>query len=290
LYASDHRLEHLGYHPSFAAGATQFDPDDPIHGSGLFADFQPYSTSSEGNNESSEVEFSWWMDPSLEYLGAEDYATSIWGTSVTESSDLEQPIDVDLSTKDIHEPENFPFPENSLSADNAAIAENFQSQSRSNFITPHYPSIVTIPSFHSSTPSSISETNLEWFSDITTPLSLGPEPSSSASPSSSGLSLDDDIAGKRVIGSAYAVHFCSTCKRQHQRYRNCTASSFRFQCAPCKEDFTLKKDLKRHQETSSSCLARKAKTSFTCPDCGVEYPRKDSLQRHVRTKHANKSS
>lgn len=256
----------------------------------MLADFQPYGTSLECNNESSGVGFPWWTEPSVGYLGAEYYATSIWGTSVAESSDLEQPIDVDLSTKDIHETQNFPFPESSLSADDAATAENFQPQSRTNFIIPHNPSIVTMPFSHSPTPSSIPEPDLEWFSNISTPLSLGPGPSSSASPSSSGLSLDDDIAGKRVIGSARAVHFCSTCKRQHQRYRKCTAPSFRFQCGPCKADFTLKKDLKRHQETSSSCLARKVKTSLACPDCGVEYLRKDSLQRHVRTKHANKNN
>jgi hypothetical protein len=277
LYSSDHRLEHIGYHPSFAAGATQFDPDDPIHGSGLFADFQPYGTSLECNNESSGVGFPWSMEPSVGYLGAE-------------FSDLEQPIDVDLSTKNIHEPQNFPFPESRPSADDAATAKDFQPQSRTNFIIPHNPYIVTMLDSHSSTPSSIPEPDPEWFSNISTALSLGPGPSSSASPSSSGLSLDDDTAGKRVIGSARAVHFCSTCKRQHQRYRKCTAPSLRFQCGPCKADFTLKKDLKRHQETSSSCLARKVKTSLACPDCGVEYLRKDSLQRHVRTKHANKTN
>lgn len=215
--------------------------------------------------------------------------------STSESFDFGQFIDIDSLTWHVPEPQIFLPPGISLTA-NGAIAENLQSQPRLNFISPDPPYIAMIPFCNTSTPSISSEPNAEQYS---TPLSLEPRSSSSASPSNSGLGSDDATGDKREISSTYVVLSCPTCKgrftkealyTRHRRHRKCTAPPSILQCSACPKRpiFTLLKDLKRHQ--IRSCPARIVKESFTCSDCGLKYLREDTLERHVRETHVNKNS
>lgn len=303
MCASDHCLEQFGYCPSCAAGALQINPDAPIYGSASFAGFQT-SGAPEGYDECSKGDWLWRTDRSVDLLDVEGTPFNSWGenasirASVSESFDLEQFIDFDLLALPIHEPHSLPSPEIRTSAD-GAIAENLQSQPPPNFISPDPPSVAMVPSSDTSTPSISSEPNVEQYPNISTPLSLEPRSSSSASPSSSGLGSDDATRDKREISSTYVVLSCPTCKERftkealytrHRRHRKCTAPSSIIQCSACPKRpiFTLLKDLKRHQ--IRSCPARIVKESFTCSDCGLKYLREDTLERHVRETHVNKNS
>jgi len=217
------------------------------------------------------------------------------GTSVSESFDLEKFIDIDPLTWPAHEPQNFPTPEISSSADEA-IAENSQSHIHKNFTTPTISPASMNHFSEVSAPGTALRLATDRYPSISTPASSEPRSRISTSPSSSGLGSDEAATGKREISSVYMVHSCPTCKvsftkeahyRQHRRHRQCTAPSSTNQCDVCQRVFTLPKDLRRHQKRS--CTVQTVRESFACSICERSYQRKDSLQRHVREAHAKKS-
>jgi hypothetical protein len=74
------------------------------------------------------------------------------------------------------------------------------------------------------------------------------------------------LSDTRPFTQKYRSHIQDSHKRlQHPNICNC-----------CGKQFTLSKDLKRHQQTVSSTRP------FACT-CERNYPRKDHLQRHIRT-------
>jgi hypothetical protein len=221
-------------------------------------------------------------------------------TSATESFDLGEYLHIDLLTEQTHEPHCFPPSEISQSTD-GALAENPQSQSRPSFTLPDVSHPSLIPGRSDYRSNNTFNSGSQRFSSVSTPSSLERSPSHSTTVLSNSCGSEEAANSKRRISLAHGTYSCLTCKdtfsneagyRKHRRHANCTASSPKPRCSACERVFTLSKDLKRHQV--HGCPASKSESRqlklFTC-SCGERaYPRKDSLQRHIRNANTQEHS
>ena len=195
-----------------------------------------------------------------------------------------------------HEPQGFPLSEINQST-GKATTEDSPSQRFPNFITySSYPTDVDSANNLSGPRSMFGPTKKCPSSVSILPSSSKHWPCHSASPSGGGNSSDGTRNGKVEISPA-SLYRCRDCRvtftkasyKVHISRRHCTAPTKTRQCDVCQQNFTLLKDLKRHQRRCCPTLEANSEQleQFACDFCTRSYTRKDSLQHHIRAKHSD---